>query len=68
LVGVLNKKFSSTNRLHGVTVTLSNVKLEKQEQTVRLLLDANKKTLTVWTHTEQQVVLLKESGTLIPAI
>lgn len=63
-LGVINKRFSSTVKLHGVSVSLTSI---KQEQTVRILLDANKRTLAIWTQSETQLTLPKESGTLIPA-
>ena len=65
LVGVLNKRFSNTNRLHGTQVNLSSA---KTEQVVRVYLDSNKKTLIVYTQVENVIELPKESNTLIPAI
>ncbi len=65
LVGVLNKRFSNTNKLHGAQVNLSSA---KTEQTVRILLDSNKKSLIVFSSNEVVVELPKDSSTLIPAI
>lgn len=49
-LGVINKRFSNTVKLLGVSLSLTTS--IKTEQTVRLLLDANKKTLTIWTNNE----------------
>ena len=65
MVGVLNKRFSNTNKLHGAQVNLSSA---KTEITVRVLLDSNKKSLVVFAQNEIIVELPKDSSTLIPAI
>ena len=67
-VGVLNKRFSNTNKLYGAQISFTN----KQQDgcTVKILLDANKKSLHVLMsgQPEQSFDLPKEGGTFIPTV
>lgn len=64
-VGVVNLKFSDTNRLLGVTVNLSK---SEPEILVKLYLDLTKKFLIVQTGSEQAIELPHEGKSFVPAV